>query len=785
VNGLETKPLLVEIGCEEIPARFLAAAQEEFGRKLRSALVEARLADSNSEIATYSTPRRLVANMRAVFGRQEDIEETIIGPSLKAAYDASGLPTRAAQNFAAKNGQTVESLIRVTTPKGEYVALRKLIAGRSAEDLLDNLLPQVIQSLEFPKSMVWPGKNGMRFVRPIRWILVVFGKSSSDQGLSSRLHARLAKTFPGTGIVVGHETRGHRSLGSKQPLAVQDFADYAKKLRENFVEFDPQARREWVQLSVKAALEGTLLEALAAAKKAVRPGILAGTEERLENLREASEALPEDLRFRAVEDHDLEDWLVNSTEWPRAILGAFDQRFLALPREILITVMRDHQHYFAVEDRAGNLAPHFVAVLNMKGDPKGLVRHGHERVLTARFSDAEFFWQADQKIPFGDRLPMLDRVTYQKDLGTYGDKVRRMKMIAAEVCQLLEQRGRVTSQEAGYALRAVELSKCDLTTQMVQEFPELQGIIGGLYAAAQGEPQAVADAIYDHYLPQGIEGTCPRGMVGAVVSIVDKLDTIVAGFAAGLEPTGSSDPFGLRRAGNGIVKVSVEVLPGLNLLHLINLIKAIDFGVLASPDLCGRIAKFMRERVEYYLATVPGLRYDTIRAIVQGLGEGRGWSVPSEALRLGQALERVRDREEFLSLAQAARRTRNILHKSATFEDFGSGSEVDEGLLSAGPERELYDAYRTMKKELDAMQDQNNYENAFLTLGRLRPYVDNFFESVLVMDSDQHVRSNRLRLLSELNTLVFTSLADLAEIVSAGESRNVDAPTSKAHPEKD
>ena len=236
-----------------------------------------------------------------------------------------------------------------------------------------------------------------------------------------------------------------------------------------------------------------------------------------------------------MEDKALEDWIANSTEWPRGLLGTFEERFLKLPREILVTVMRDHQKYFAVEDEKGTLRPNFVTLLNVAGDPKGIIRRGHERVLTARFSDAEFFWNADQKIPLRDRLPMLEKVTYQAKLGTYADKVRRMEAITKEICQTLERQSRMTEAQTALALRAIQLCKCDLTTQMVQEFTELQGIVGGLYAKAQGEPQAVADAIYDHYLPQGADDKCPRSLVGAVVSLADKIDSVAAGFSAGLE----------------------------------------------------------------------------------------------------------------------------------------------------------------------------------------------------------------------------------------------------------
>ncbi|HUY13004.1 MAG TPA: glycine--tRNA ligase subunit beta [Terriglobia bacterium] len=751
MSGPETKPLLVEIGCEEIPARFLTNAQRHFGEKLKVSLSENRLLPDHSEVNTYSTPRRLVAHLPVVLTHQDDLEVTVQGPSLKAAYDIEGRPTRAAESFAAKNGQTVADLTRVQTPKGEYVALIRRTAGRAAEDLLGEILSGVITSLEFPKSMVWPGKNGMRFVRPIRWILVHFGADQESVAASFPIISGLAKEFSGAGIAVGYETRGHRSLGLPGPIAVENFDDYSKKLRENFVEFDPSSRLAKVKNQVQALLDKNEL--------------------------------------KLVGDSELEEWIVNSTEWPRAILGGFDRRFLALPREILITVMRGHQHYFAVEDHAGNLAPHFITVLNMDGDPKGLIRHGHERVLTARFRDAEFFWQADQKIPLRDRLPMLDRVTYQKDLGTYGDKVRRMRMIATEICQLLEGQEKITSQETNYALRAVELSKCDLTTQMVQEFTELQGIVGGLYAAAQGEPQAVADAIYDQYRPVGLEGDLPRSLVGAVVSLADKIDSVVGGFLAGIEPTGSSDPFGLRRAGNGIVKVLVEREIAWSYLHLITV------GLRAhqaepSGNMADRLEFFLTERLAFYVERARGYRPDTFRA-VRAVGI---WSVV-EAVGRAEALENIRDTEDFVSLSIAAKRTRNILTKSAKDISLG-GLRLDESLLEPGAERELYEAYlqafeTVTPNELIAGSSSVGVSGPgyigdplvqLQRLATLRPAVDRFFENVMVMVDDEKLRLNRLLLLKLLDNHVFSAIVSLSEI--APGPAHVDASTSKAPSEK-
>jgi len=724
VNGA-TLPLLVEIGCEEIPARFLTGAERQFGDRLLDVLRESRLLvseagsqgnrngsgpnpepRSSNSVTTYSTPRRLVAHVASVLPRQPDLEERVMGPAAKVAFDPSGKPTRAAESFAARNGVAVEELLQVETPKGVYIAAKKTAPGRPAAEVLGDALPQVIKSVAFPKSMVWEG-TGVRFVRPIRWILALLGEGDDARAIRFEL----------AGVTSGNRTQGHRGAGA-EALEIESFADYAQKLRQHFVEFDPESRRQSVRSEVNVVLEAWQ---------------------------------------EAVADADLEDWVVNSTEWVAGLRGAFDPRFLKLPREILVTVMRDHQKYFAVEDREGKLQPNFVTMLNRDRDATGVIRAGHERVLTARFSDAEFFWNADQKASLAKRFAdgWLKRVTYQAklgDQGSYAAKISRMKAIAEQVCAELEGRGRLAGNQRAHVLRAVELCKCDLTTQMVQEFTELQGVVGGLYAQAQGEPEEVAEAIYDHYKPVNVEDACPRSVVGAVVSLADKLDAVIAGFSVGLEPTGSSDPFGLRRAGNGIVKLYVEALPALR----------VDVGETPS----GEVKDFFRERLDFYLQGI-GLRYDTARAVLSDQSS-IGWQVPSDVVARGRALEQVRDAVDFQALAAAAKRTRNILTKSAKPEDFGSLAEVSPALFKASEERGLYDAYEAARADLAGFEAGPDYAGAFHRLARLRPAVDLFFDKVMVMDSDLARRANRLRLLTELDALVFRRFADLSEIESAG-----------------
>jgi glycyl-tRNA synthetase beta chain len=758
----QTLPFLLEVGCEEIPARFLRDAEKGLGERVLAALRESRLLPEggaatgrNPPVDTFSTPRRLTVRAPKVLAQQPDQVEEIIGPPLKVSVDAYGNYTRAAESFAQKNSARLEDLARTTTPKGEYLSVRKTTPGRPSGEILSEVLPKAILGLSFPKSMYWRSKSDPRFVRPIRWVLAVLGEGK---------HAATVE-FEILGVPSGDFTFGHRTKGQKA-LLVSGFKSYVKRLAQAHVELSHTKRRERVATEATAVL-----------------GDIAG---------------------KLVHDEWLIDWIANATEWPRPMLGSFDARFLHLPREILITVMRDHQRYFAVEDENGRLRPNFVAVLNMDSDEKGLIRQGHQRVLTARFRDAEFFWNADQKLPLCERLVLLDKVTYQEKLGSYGDKLMRMKAIAQKLCAELKLREApsdlapnsgpeqdavrgVTISEAvsNHVLRAVELCKCDLTTQMVREFTELQGVVGGLYAKVQGEPQEVSGAIYDHYLPMGLEGTSPRTVVGALVSLADKLDSVVAGFAVGNEPTGSSDPFALRRQANGAIKVILEYMLPVDLKKSVetaldvldnrthgdagagtNLAPRVPNPGPASPDFRWRKSReevrtsvlvFFAERLRFYFESVRGFRYDTVRAVL-----ATGADQPAEAQARAEAMESLRGGEDFEALSAAAKRIRNILAKSATAADWSPG-EVALDLLTEPQEKDLCEAYGRIAAEVEGRRARRDYRGALEQISTLRPAVDRFFDKVLVMAEDRQVRQNRLRLLKKLDEL-FSAIAHFAEI---------------------
>ena len=488
---------LLEIGTEEIPARMIDGAQAELARRVGDMLTRERLVES-ADVTPYSTPRRIAVLARGVRPAQDDVTEELLGPAVSVAAKNP----KAAEAFARKAGLELAQLEKVTTPKGEYLSARVVRPGRAAAAILAEVLPREIAGIYWAKSMYWRTKSE-RFVRPLRWLVALLDGEAVPVEFG--------------GIKASAESRGHRLLSSG-PVRIANASDYQQALASAHVILQAERRH-------------TIRKALDAATRTV-PG----------------------ARWR--EDFELIETVVNLTEFPSVILGSFEQEFLALPEEVLVTVMRDHQKYFAVEDAAGKLAPHFLAVLNTSGDPDGLIVHGNERVLRARFRDARFFWDTDQKVTLEQRLLMLKSVTFQKDLGSYFDKTERVTRVAEAVAERLIGQG--VSVDRGVVGKAAQLAKTDLTAELVKEFTELQGVIGGLYAVTQGLGQAVGDAIYDQYKPTSMEGPVPRTLEGAALAIADKADSIVGMFGVGLAPTGSKDPFALRRQANGIVKIIAE-----------------------------------------------------------------------------------------------------------------------------------------------------------------------------------------------------------------------------------
>jgi glycyl-tRNA synthetase beta chain len=709
---------LIEIGCEEIPARMIDAASAELRERVAALLVRERLA--GGPIVGLETPRRLAVMASSLAPAQADVVEMVNGPSVNVAYK-DGQPTPAAHAFAKKAGVSVSQLEKVTTPKGEYISAKVTKKGRSPAEILAESLPKEIAAVYWPKNMYWR-KPGERFVRPVRWLVALLDGETIPMEFD--------------GIPAGNCSRGHRIL-----------SDGAVTI--------PHAGSAYV-------------DALRAAK-------VLGRAEREQQIRKALDAATRTIggaRWR--EDKPLLDTVVNLTEFPSVILGSFDPQFLALPEEVLVTVMRDHQKYFAVEDANGKLLPHFLAVLNTDSDPQGLIRHGNERVLRARFNDARFFWETDQKKSLLDRLELLRHVTFQKDLGTYYEKTQRVQRLCSWLSEILKHSG--IAVRPGVIHKAACLAKTDLTTELVKEFTELQGIVGGLYARVQqldpslpeATRMAIADTIYDHYKPESTDDSIPRSTEGAVLSVGDKADTIAGMFALGLLPSGSKDPFALRRQANAIVKVITEKKLPYRLDHLMRDARAGYHGSDAEKKFVHEsrfsesVATFLRERLEFYLKDVRGYAYDVVKAVL-----GADWQDIVDALERAEAVKQVLHMAEFQAIGAACKRMRNILRQAdergikpaATFEAFPD---------SAAEEKNLAAYLETYGPRIEAHRKEKRYGDALLLLAAARERVDPFFDKVMVMVEDKRVRANRLALLQTL-LKEFSTIADFSEIVTEGK----------------
>jgi glycyl-tRNA synthetase beta chain len=580
---------------------------------------------------------------------------------------AKSAPEAAVAGFARKQSKTLADLEIVSDGKLEKYSFIRKTEGCPASQILAEALPQLILKTPFPKTMYWPGKGGPRFIRPIRWIVALLG----DEVIP----------FEIAGVSAGNQSSGHRVLGASRFPVTYD--TYEQRLRENFVILSRDERRARIQ------------------------------------------AVP--TRYKC--DNELLNTLVNLTEWPTPLTGSFDPQFLDLPKEVLTTVMRVHQKYFSVETEDGQLAPRFVAVTNTDGDPDGLILHGNETVLRARFNDARFFWNADQKKPLSDRVVDLGNVMFQAKLGTYLEKTDRISALVKELG------GDASAQ------RAAHLCKADLTTELVKEFTELQGKIGGLYAKAQGEPEEVWTAIYDHYRPASMEDAIPRTVAGQLVSIADKLDTLRGYFEVGLIPSGSKDPFALRRAGQGIVKILAKAKLSLPIRNYLN-------GNL-------QLEEFFLDRIRNYFREVSGFPYDEVNAAI-----APGWDDLDDLQNRLAAVSFVRPTENFEQVAASFKRIKNIL-KQAAFKP--NGAVIDPALLEPGPEQSLWDKYRTVRDLTDL-----SYAVKLQAIASLRPQIDLFFDRVLVNAPDPAVRHNRLTLLHTM-LAEFSTIADFSEIVTSSQ----------------
>ncbi len=699
---------LLEIGLEEIPARMIDAAERELAQRVRELLGAERLLEPAAELTSYATPRRLAVWVRGVLAQQPDVTEQLTGPAWKIAF-RNDQPTPAAAAFAKKAGVSIEQLVRQATVKGEYVSATVTRAGRRAADILAERLPAELAKLYWAKSMYWrPGKPE-RFVRPVRWLLALLDG------------AVVPVEFGGKSA--GAVSFGHRVLHGDAPVTVTSGAEYAVQLERAYVLADVAARRERIRKTLDHVTRS-----------------VAGA------------------RWR--EDEALVETVTQLTEWPSVVLGTFEREYLDLPEEVLVTVMRDHQKYFAVDDASGRLAPHFLAVLNTEVDEAGvaIIRHGNERVLRARFNDARFFWTVDQKTPLADRVELLKAVTFQKDLGSYYAKAEANGRLAHALAGAVAARGVAVDEPA--LATAARLAKADLTAELVKEFTELQGVIGGLYARAEGLGETVAQAIYWQYRPAAADDAIPPTVEGQLLGLADRTATIVDMFALGLEPTGSKDPFALRRAANGVIRILAESSLPLTLGELERLATSPQQDALAETT-TSAVAGFLRERLDFYLREVLGLRYDVTKAVLAA-----GADDVADAIARARALADVRaaDTEGNLeAISAASKRIQNILRQARERgEPYDTAPVADA--LHEPEERELHTRLAAVAPEVETLAAARQYEEALRRIATLRPSVDAFFDEVMVMAPDAAVRRNRLSLIAEVAQR-FSRIADFSEIV--------------------
>jgi len=698
--------LLLEIGTEEIPAGYIEPALKALAAALHEKLTEARI--EHGAVKTFGTPRRLAVGVEKVASKQLPLKTELTGPPAKIGFDESGRPTMAAHKFAEKAGVKVDKLTVKDTSKGAYLCAVKQERGQATHTLLKDILPKIITGTPFPKTMRWANLD-IAFARPIHSCLALLGSKVIPFKLGN--------------VSSGRYTYGHYFMKPGK-IKIDSTAAYLKRLKNARVLVDLDERRK--------AVEGEISKA---AKK-VGGSILA--------------------------DEELLDIVKNLVENPVAVAGKFDQDFLKLPDEVLITAMREHQKYFAVVDASQKLMPYFIAVNNTAARNMKLVAKGHERVLRARLADAQFFYQGDLEVSNDQRIEKLKGVLFQAQLGTMHAKVQRVakigKFIAKAVDIGLTEGGRAIELRAQIA-RAAKLCKADLVSQVVGEFPKLQGIMGRIYAQIGGELTTVSTAIEEHYRPTYSGGPLPVTIAGSILSIADKIDSICGCFSVGLIPTGASDPYALRRQGIGIVQIMNDKGFSFSLRKLIK--KSLSQFELKDPgelkELTQKVYTFLQNRIIQLLAD-QGYAKDAIAAVVAVSID----HVPNIWSHL-EALEALKSKPDFEPLAVAFKRVVNILRKSGSLEEQASIGEIKESLFDHKSESALLNAYQKVEKRVSDAMEKGLFEKALLDIATLRGPVDAFFEGVMVLAEDQNVRRNRMALLGHIAAL-FGNFADFSKL---------------------
>jgi glycyl-tRNA synthetase beta chain len=691
-----SKDFVLEIGTEEIPARFMGPAINQMEELTAKWLKENRLGHETA--AAFGTPRRLVVYIKGLAEKQEEYLAEVKGPAKKAAFDANGNPTKAAEGFARSQGLAVNDLITKENPSGEYLFAVKKQSGQDTALLLPDFCRSIVNGLAFPKPMRW-GSKEIRFARPIRWLLSLFGSEIIS--------------FEIEGLPSGRASMGHRFL-SKGLIEIGQASDYIAKMKSEYVIVNHHQRKEmiWGQVTALAAKEGGQVEP----------------------------------------DDELLEEVTHLLEYPTALCGTIAENYLRLPKEVLVTPMREHQRYFPVIGSDGKLLAKFITVKNGTDSYLDIVRAGNEKVLRARLADAEFFYEEDLKTPLKDKIVKLKKIVFHESLGTIYEKTERMEALGT---YLAKESGINDSNTLSDIKEAAYLSKADLVTNMVFEFPELQGIMGKEYAARSGEKPAVAVAVFEHYLPRFSGDILPETAVGRIISITDKIDSIVGCFAVGIQPTGSQDPYALRRQALGICHIALDAKMDFSLSGLIEVAYSRYEGKikakLSLAEIKTEVGEFFRQRLKNIFMD-RGISYDLVDAVLAA-----GFDRFTDTLMRAEALADLRSQEIFGKLLTAYNRVSNLAQNAIH-------DNVDSGLFVEAAEKTLFDVYEKTKDEMQVFLNERRYKQFLQKFALLRQHIDNFFESVMVMVNDEKIKVNRLALLKKIANLT-ASVVDLTKIV--------------------
>jgi glycyl-tRNA synthetase beta chain len=690
-----SKDLLFEIGAEEIPANYMPATLKQVRDISEAMLKNNRIA--YEDIKTYGTPRRIVLFIKGIAEQQADLEELVKGPSVKAAYDENGNPSKALLGFLKGQKAELGDVFIKELSGVEYVYYKKQERGKPVKEVLKTLLPDILTSISFPKSMKW-GNKSFRFARPVRWLVPILGDELIE--------------FDKDGIQCSRYTKGHRVL-SQGNIEIKNASEYFDKLRAGFVIADQEERRSLI--------------------------------------RRQCEELAREIGGEVLMDEDLLEEIVYLVEYPTALIGGFEAEYLRLPKEVVITPMKEHQRYFPVVDKSGKLMNHFITVRN--GDSRFLetVKEGNEKVLKARLADADFFYREDRKESLDNYVEKLKNAVFQETLGTIYDKTQRI----AATAEYLAVVSGLSEDGKKNLLRAAHLCKADLVTNMVKEFDELQGIMGKEYALLQGEDKEVAEAIFEHYLPRFAGDCTPETLIGSILSISDKMDTICGCFAIGIQPTGSQDPYALRRQAIGVTAIILDnsVFLGLSDLIETSLKPFALKGILKGDERSIKrdIIEFFRQRFKNVMID-RGFEYDIIDAVINA-----GFDDIYDSYLKIRELSKWKNRDEFLSILSSFNRVSNLASKAKS-------PEINESLFTEKAELELLHAFGKVNAEFEDCVNNREYEKALKLMITLKKPIDDFFDSIMVMVEDEGIRNNRLGLLKSIENMMI-KIADLSVVV--------------------